>query len=65
MMIIDLWSDTDYRDAHEILANIIISLLVCIILIPLTFIADLIFSPIEILAVIVYWIGTKKDKEGK
>ena len=61
MLIIDLWQEANYRDTYDIIAKIIITMLVVLLLIPVTFICDLILSPIEIGATIIFLIGERKQ----
>lgn len=63
IMIIDIWQDTNYKDTHDILASILITILSSALLIPVSIIADILLSPIEIGATIIYLIGTRKDKK--
>lgn len=63
IMIIDIWQDTDYKDKHDILTSIFITILSSALLIPVGIIADILLSPIEIGAIIIFLIGTKKDKK--
>lgn len=63
IMIIDIWQDTNYKDKHDILASILITILSSALLIPISIIADILLSPLEIGATIIYLIGTRKDKK--
>lgn len=63
IMIIDIWQDTNYKDKHDILTSIFITILSSALLIPVGIIADILLSPIEIGAIIIFLIGTKKDKK--
>lgn len=63
IMIIDIWQDTDYKNTHDILASILITILSSALVIPVSIIADILLSPLEIGATIIYLIGTRKDKK--
>lgn len=64
LMIIDIWQDeTNYKDSKDILQSLLITILSIILTIPIAILFDIALAPIEITALIIYYIKEKQDSK--